>query len=460
MDNSQLTLRPPPKTPEPVTPEPVTPKKQLGSPLLNADDHLRAFYRLGCTPETKKEIQSRKRKADQVADEGVPATIPLYLKWRLALVQSALDVNFMKKQAITEVSEPVDEAGTSMSELMATLKAEEKVLLSEKTLLLSQRKTLNEDLSDVITSLAQLEDAYINELRMAAQDASSSKDKLTGLKAPRLSRGSFGDLIHDYLGTKDAGENPPEQKFCNIMGYWLPGPYVRCAHIVPYSWSNKDMAHMLCSDELPLTSRRNGLSLHKLLEAAFDNCWIAIVPDGSITPIPTEWKCVVLHSEISKDVFFEDKSNVTDRRLWRYEDIDGRKLTFLNGNRPARRFLYLRYALAWMHAQDKSWPDFKEKLPPGEIWASPNKPDGYLRKSILVAIGQRIGDTLPQDLVNAGVFEDPATSSPVHDEVAAIRVTEHLQKYLDGERDPKITDETTDQSEDEHADPDEEATTG
>lgn len=67
------------------------------------------------------------------------------------------------------------------------------------------------------------------------------------------------------------------------------------------------------SDEPSLTSRRNGLSLHRKIKAVVDNCWIAIVPDGSIDDTPTEWKAVLLNSAIKDDVFYAD---ITDRRRW------------------------------------------------------------------------------------------------------------------------------------------------
>ena len=47
------------------------------------------------------------------------------------------------------------------------------------------------------------------------------------------------------------------------------------------------------------------------------------------------------------------------------------------------------------------------------------------------------GDRLPQDLISAGAFEDPDTSSDVYDTIAGVRVAEVIQKYIDGERDCK-----------------------
>ena len=96
-----------------------------------------------------------------------------------------------------------------------------------------------------------------------------------------------------------------------------------------------------------------------------------------------------------------------------------------------------------------SGQDSKKRLPLGQVWASPNKPDGYLRKSILLELGRRTGEKLPQDLMSAGTFEGPDTSNVVYDAIAAMRVTETVQRYLEGERDAKKGTEEEDEEEEE-----------
>lgn len=123
-----------------------------------------------------------------------------------------------------------------------------------------------------------------------------------------------------------------------------------------------------------------------------------------------------------------------DRKIWKYRDIDGRKLTFKINNRPARRFLYILYTLAWLRAEDKSWVGSKDKVPPGEVWASPNKPDGYLRVSVLLALGKRTGDRISASLINTGISDDPSSSSVVADEFAGIKIAETVQDHLGEER--------------------------
>jgi HNH endonuclease len=307
--------------------------------------------------------------------------------------------------------------------------------LSEKIRLLADRKILEQDLNDIVTDYHALEEAYINELRMSLETASSSKERLSGIKTPKLDRKIFKRQLNEYLGTEDIFPGTTDtRKWCNVIGAWLPSNAVTCAHIVPFSFNTEDMAHMFGSDEPPLTSMRNGLSLQKRIEEAFNNCWVAVVPVDSVESNPIDWKIILLNTAEKDNVFFGDQFNQTSQKTWRWRDIDGRKLRFLNNNRPARRFLYMRYTLAWLHAEARLW-NFKEKVPAGEVWASSNKPNGYLRKSILVAMGKKTGDKLPKDLIDAGAFSDPDTGSIVYDEVAGIRITRLVQGHLDGIRD-------------------------
>ena len=145
---------------------PVTPEKQLTSSRLDIDLDSPILDGIDCTPNTKNQMISLKRKASQLLDQGSPNTTSPFLKWRLAVVESKLRVRAMQKQALSEANIFFDEAGKPKIEFMAVVKEKEKALLSEKAFLLSQRKTLEEDLNDIVTSKVQLEEAYIAELRM------------------------------------------------------------------------------------------------------------------------------------------------------------------------------------------------------------------------------------------------------------------------------------------------------
>lgn len=112
--------------------------------------------------------------------------------------------------------------------------------------------------------------------------------------------------------------------------------------------------------------------------------------------------------------------------LQRSQELHGRKLSFQNDNRPARRHLYFRYVMALMHAEFEKWEGYREKVPPGRIWASPSKPEGYLRKSVLRSLARKIHDEdiLPEELVEAGGFEDtdPPTGTEAADRMAGLEL--------------------------------------
>lgn len=256
-----------------------------------------------CSPNTKIQMVSLERKASQVFGQESPKTTSLFLKWRLAVVEIRLKVRTTQKQALTEASVYFQNIDKSKTELMAMIREDEKALLSEKTILLSQRKILEEDLADIISSKMQLEEAYIVELRTSLEAASSSKEQLPG-KTPRLDRKNFQDTVNDHLGTKIVMPEIEENKrLCNVLGYWLTPDSVKCAHIVPYSWNKKEMAHMFGSDEPPLMSKRKGLSLQTKIEEAFDNCWVVVVPVDSVESNPVGWKVVLLNTA-QKDKMF------------------------------------------------------------------------------------------------------------------------------------------------------------
>jgi hypothetical protein len=82
--------------------------------------------------------------------------------------------------------------------------------------------------------------------------------------------------------------------------------------------------------------------------------------------------------------------------------------------------------MALMHAEYSKWEGYREKIPSGRIWASPSKPEGYLRKSILRGLARRIHDedTLPEELIEAGSFEDtnPPTWTDTADHMAELEI--------------------------------------
>ncbi|KAI9721002.1 MAG: hypothetical protein M1812_002481 [Candelaria pacifica] len=137
-------------------------------------------------------------------------------------------------------------------------------------------------------------------------------------------------------------------------------------------------------------------------------------------------------------------------------DLDRRQLTFLTDNRPARLYLYFRYALAIIQALMEKNP-VVDDLPSGTIWATPGKKDGYLRRSTLRALARQIGGKdLPEELMEAGTFEDPDTASPVQDQVTAIEMGRLIREEISG----KGKERKEESEEEEESDEEEEEESG
>lgn len=168
--------------------------------------------------------------------------------------------------------------------------------------------------------------------------------------------------------------------FCCVLGEWIPAHYATVAHIVPYSFNSMKLGYLFGEQESsPLAIGSNGPVMHQSIEQAFDDGVFAIVPDSPLDAETIEYRIVLLDPAYTN-------GKVVWEGPWKRKDVDGKRLTFQNPRgdavtaRPARRFLYLRYCLAIMYALERN---FSRKLPPGEIWASLNKPCGYVRKSTL-----------------------------------------------------------------------------
>jgi hypothetical protein len=94
-----------------------------------------------------------------------------------------------------------------------------------------------------------------------------------------------------------------------------------------------------------------------------------------------------------------------------FQDLDGQELSFLNDNRPARRYLYFRYIISYLTARKEGNEEWTGDLEiRGTLWASPGK---YLRKSLLRVLAKEVSDTvLPESLTEQTTFEEVVRNSP------------------------------------------------
>lgn len=104
-----------------------------------------------------------------------------------------------------------------------------------------------------------------------------------------------------------------------------------------------------------------------------------------------------------------------------------------------------------MHAEKKQWETLQTKMPSGDMWASPGKRNGYLRRSVLRALAHKIGDRmLPDDMERAGTFVDtsPPTETKLWDEVASVEISLAIRQWRKGAGSSKETEDSEDSEED------------
>ena len=295
---------------------PVTPPSQRAlSRLSNQSPHLE---NIDCSPETASKLKSLKRKASVLNEQPSPAKAKTFLSWRVRCVDSDLEYLQVSVQALKEASpDYFNDGEKSRSEQLAEAHGQERRCLEEKQFLLSQSKFLQEDLEDSTTSI---EEAYMQELYTSWVLSSEKGSKEKSIKQTRLGRGDFKKQVIKYLDAEVAVEGNTDQKlrYCNILGAWIPSGFTKCAHIVPFSFEAKELGHMFGTEKAALESPRNGLVLASKIEEDFDNGWIAIVPDGSVSSTPTAWKVVVLNDAVLSNTVYTDITNSTSRQLWRW----------------------------------------------------------------------------------------------------------------------------------------------
>ncbi|KAL8853639.1 MAG: hypothetical protein Q9221_001450 [Calogaya cf. arnoldii] len=337
------------------------------------------------SPAAKEKATTLKRKHSELLEAKTPEKPDLFYAWRLSIIDALLDTNNAVLEGHREalLAESDDTMKESHEESIRAVRKSINSLEDEKSLLLRLGNPLKEDIEDSQGSKT-IEEAYITEIYLRWRNSSREGQQEMGRKRPeRWDRGTFKEKLEKYLEPVDSEQ--PDRLHCNVTGAFFLRSYVKCAHIVPYAFQSVELDYLFGTDDSALTNVRNGLWMSRGLEGAWGNGKITIIPSSSLDQTPIEWKVVVLDESILGKTFAEDSAH----GLWKYHEIDGQTLKFRNSNRPARRYLYFRHAMAHINASVKGWKNWKEKLPSGLIWATPDKSQGYLRRGVLQAIAKK-----------------------------------------------------------------------
>ena len=249
-----------------------------------------------------------------------------------------------------------------------------------------QRKTLKDDMKESEPH-EKLEELYTSLMCRVVMSASGKQKKTTKNEQKHFHRAC--------LTYYQALDEKPGFACCHLTG-WDIKAYVKATHIVPKSLASEELAHFFGVGHVDLMQPRNALMLVDTLEIALDTGHIVIVPLPSEPNEPTRWKCVVTE---------KSTLGLPATKELKWKDVDGKELVFRGPNRPARRYLYFRFLITYLHYAklgDVKWES--EVSDKGTIWASPGN---YLRESMLLTFAKKIGDIfLPSATVQQTTFSE------------------------------------------------------
>lgn len=274
-----------------------------------------------------------------------------------------------------------------------------------------------------------LERAYANSLVLRVMGCSVKKKKDCFSKHDQARFRSnvlqYYDALYDNLA------------LCVVTGTWFEKENVKAAHLVPKSLSPEELSFIFGADEIVASNPRNGLPLHRVVEAALDLGKIAIVPIIPLDNSAPRWKCILVEEGCRHDMVLRiggGKVGETPKEIITWDvciflshfrlpanaflkQFDQRELSFRGCNRPARRFLYLRFIITYLHAKVNGNTSFTNSIESRRIfWASEGQ---YLHNSTLCSLARNIsGLELPESLAS-NTFHDTSISDREADSVGA-----------------------------------------
>ncbi|RMJ23805.1 hypothetical protein PHISP_05326 [Aspergillus sp. HF37] len=278
-------------------------------------------------------------------------------------------------------------------------------VVEELKVLNGQRRTLELDLAESYEdsgkklkrqrvspepSVEFMEQAYASTVVSRVMAASKQKSR-------RFDQSQFRKDVIKYLNA-DADPEGSGRVWCHLSG-WLPKQRVKAAHLVPKCLRGDELTFLFGVGEVVLSDPRNGITLLSTIEEALDSGTIVIVPvprsdDNEVT----KWKCILVDESRKKHLYDSHGDMVK-----RWEELDGKDLMFCSDNRPARRYLYFRYVITYLHAKrdgNKGWVNKVDNR--SVFWASPGP---WLEKSTLLSIGRNIsGFELPPSVYEGNTF--------------------------------------------------------
>ncbi|EPS31126.1 hypothetical protein PDE_06081 [Penicillium oxalicum 114-2] len=380
---------------------------------------------------------SNLRKLQQARDRCVSASSQMSVKTTDSLESNASDFLEAKIEQLTEfknyfelvkrgILKGNDQQPLSNEELQSHMEpVVTKLATTTATLqvLKSQKRHLAHDLEGETAAFRRqktggepqglLERAYVQAIIDRVMCA-TAKQGATPFKAKR-----FKENVNEVYGITDQ-RTSRKFNWCHVLGIWRDAEMIKAAHIVPKSLNIGDLGHIFGDPKDVISDPLNAISLHKNIELHLDQGTIVIVPAPGDFTDPTTWRCLVLDQSKGMDIIclrtdVKDMDRTPDRgdQFVRVKDLHDRPLTFLNDNRPRRRYLYFRFIISYLNAKRQNMADLSVPLETKQFWPSPG---GYLHESTLRIMARSVsGCELPPPLVSGQTFEHSDNPSQDND---------------------------------------------
>ncbi len=244
-------------------------------------------------PLRQKKIYDLMRTVSQLEAESPrgPDGVNRFVEWRIQVTEAKIELN---QHSMKDLNESSEEGRVSNHDeyhhTMADLQEKRDVLDREWVQLLTQGQFLREDLQDMVVAKdTDIQQLYWHWSTPGDGGVADSRSKR---------RSKFDRAVKEYHGTeRESGVAQPE-RWCPVLGVWLPKGHVKYTQIVPFTLQSNELSCMFGVRDAALNTARNGLPMKTNIEEAYDNGWVVILPDGSVQATPTQWKLVVINEDL------------------------------------------------------------------------------------------------------------------------------------------------------------------
>ncbi|KAI9774729.1 MAG: hypothetical protein M1839_001649 [Geoglossum umbratile] len=285
-------------------------------------------------------------------------------------------------------------------------------------------RTINEKDGKVSILTPDSEGAFVSALLHLYKDPASSRKRSSAMQS-EMKRST----IEAYDATGSATNDLPAKGClrCQVTGEFFPGSLMKAAHIVPASLGTELATYIFGEEKgTRLFSVDNCLILFSSVETAFDNGNFVILPvDLKETPI-RRWRVAIVNDSCRNQPLMTTWTK-------KLGDLDGKELVFQTPQRPAARFLYYHFVVTLLRCRQYKQPGWETvwaTLKTNQPWPTPGP---YLRRSMLMALAQAIGNVdnaAIENLVDSNTFRAEKSLAKDEEDEIARRVEESHEELV------------------------------